>query len=56
MTDRAHHRPQMPGAGHFEAIESTTHGADPAVLAEAADRAATALVRGARDQTDQELV
>lgn len=56
MTDRAHHRPQMPGAGHFEAIESSTHGTDPAVLAEAADRAATALVRGARDQADQELV
>ncbi len=56
MTDRAHHRPQMPGAGHFEAIESTTHGADPALLAEAADRAATALVRGARDQADQDLV
>ncbi len=53
MTDRAHHRPSMPGAGHFEAIES---GADPAVLAEAADRAATALVRGARDQADAELV
>lgn len=56
MTDRAHHRPQMPGAGHFEAIESTSHGADPAVLAEAAERAATALVRGARDQADEELV
>jgi len=56
MTDRAHHRPQMPGAGHFEAIESTSHGTDPAVLAEAADRAATALVRGARDQADQDLV
>lgn len=56
MTDRAHHRPQMPGAGHFEAIESSRHGVDPAVLAEAADRAATALVRGARDQADQDLV
>ncbi len=53
MTDRAHHRPSLPGAGHFEAIE---HGADPAVLAEAADRAATALVRGARDQADADLV
>ncbi len=56
MTDRAHHRPQMPGAGHFEAIESSHHGVDPAVLAEAAERAATALVRGARDQADQDLV
>lgn len=46
----------MPGAGHFEAIESTSHGADPAILAEAADRAATALVRGARDQADEDLV
>jgi hypothetical protein len=56
MTDRRHHRPAMPGAGHFEAIETTAHGADPAVLAEAAERAATALVRGARDQADSDLV
>jgi hypothetical protein len=56
MTDRSHHRPSMPGAGHFEAIETTAHGADPAVLAEASERAATALVRGARDQADAELV
>lgn len=46
----------MPGAGHFEAIETTAHGVDPAVLAEAAERAATALVRGARDQADADLV
>lgn len=44
----------MPGAGHFEAIEQS--GVDPAVLGEAADRAATALVRGARDQVDEALV
>ena len=56
MTDRPHHRPSMPGAGRFEAIETTAHGADPAVLAEAAERAATALVRGARDQADSDLV
>ena len=54
MTDRRHHRPAMPGASHFEAIE--TDAADPAALAEAAERAATALVRGARDQADSELV
>lgn len=46
----------MPGASHFEAIETTSHGADPAVLLEAAERAATALVRGARDQADEALV
>ncbi|RNL64194.1 hypothetical protein EFK50_06580 [Nocardioides marmoriginsengisoli] len=56
MSERAHHRPQLPGAGHFEAIETTAHGVDPAVLAEAAERAATALVRGARDQADSDLV
>ncbi|MCW2783782.1 MAG: hypothetical protein JWP74_299 [Marmoricola sp.] len=56
MTERGHHRPSMPGASHFEAIETTVHGADPALLAEAAERAATALVRGARDQADAELV
>lgn len=53
---RGHHRPAMPGAGHFEAIETTSHGVDPAVLAEAAERAASALVRGARDQADTELI
>lgn len=46
----------MPGAASFEAIETTDHGADPAVLAEAAERAAIALVRGARDQADEALV
>ena len=46
----------MPGAGSFEAIESTDPAADPALIAEAADRAAVALVRGARDQADEALV
>ena len=46
----------MPGSASFEAIETTDHGADPAVLAEAADRAANALVRGARTQADAALV
>jgi hypothetical protein len=48
--------PRCPARGHFEAIQTTAHGADPAVLAEAAERAATALVRGARDQADADLV
>ncbi len=43
----------MPGARHFEAIEGAT---DPAVLSEAADRAAHALVRGSRGQADDALV
>ena len=43
MTDRAHHRPAMPGAMHFESVEG---GPDPAVLREAAERVAVALVRG----------
>ena len=46
----------MPGAGSFEAIEATDPVADPALVAEAADRAAVALVRGARDQVDEALV
>ena len=50
MSERRHHRPRFPGAKHFEAIEGDV---DPATLSEAADRAATALVRGARDQADQ---
>ena len=53
MTERRHHRPRFPGAKHFEAIEGTV---DPASLSEAADRAAAALVRGARDQADEALV
>jgi hypothetical protein len=56
MSERQHHRPAMPGSASFEAIETTDRGADPAVLAEAADRAATALVRGARTQADAALV
>lgn len=55
MTERPHHRPSLPGSGHFEAVESTS-ALDPAMLAEAADRAAHALVRGARDQADADLV
>jgi hypothetical protein len=40
------HRPQQPGSGFFESL---TGGTDPALVSEAADRAATLLVRGARD-------
>ncbi|MCW2819656.1 MAG: hypothetical protein JWR42_2443 [Marmoricola sp.] len=43
----------MPGAKHFEGIEGSS---DPATLSEAADRAAHALVRGARGHADEELV
>lgn len=56
MTERSHHRPALPGAASFEAIESTDPAADPALIREAADRAAVALVRGARDQADEALV
>jgi hypothetical protein len=56
MTERSHHRPTLPGAASFEAIASTDPAADPALIAEAADRAAVALVRGARDQADEALV
>jgi len=56
MTERSHHRPALPGSASFEAIESTDPAADPALIAEAADRAAVALVRGARDQADEALV
>jgi hypothetical protein len=53
MSERRHHRPMLPGAQSFEEIEGDL---DPAALSEAADRAATALVRGARDRADHELV
>lgn len=49
---RPHHRPTTPGAGFFTAIES---GSDPLQRGEAADRAATLLVRGARDSTDGDI-
>ena len=49
---RPHHRPMTPGDRFFEAIEA---GADPAAVAEAADRAATIIVRGART-ADQEAI
>jgi hypothetical protein len=52
VTDRPHHRPLTPGERYFAEIEA---GQDPALVAEAADRAATLIVRGARD-ADQAAV
>lgn len=49
MSDRPHHRPMTPGGGFFEALVG---GTDPALVSEAADRAATLLVRGARQSDD----
>lgn len=48
-SERIHHRPMTPGGGFFEALVG---GADPALVSEAADRAATLLVRGARESDD----
>jgi hypothetical protein len=48
---RVHHRPMRPGDRFFDAIES---GTDPARVREAADQAATLLVRGARGSDDPE--
>src|SRR3954449_11291183 len=54
MTDNArHHRPMLPGAAHFERIVDDV---DPAARTEAADRAATLLVRGAHDTEDEAVV
>ncbi|CAM3423467.1 hypothetical protein NODU109028_16370 [Nocardioides dubius] len=53
MTSRPHHRPLTPGDAFFEAVEG---GADPALVTEAAERAAALLVRGARGSEDQELI
>jgi hypothetical protein len=47
------HRPLLPGAAHFEA---TTGDVDPARHAEAADRCATLLVRGAHGTEDEAVV
>ncbi|MBZ5737598.1 hypothetical protein [Nocardioides mangrovi] len=49
MTDRQYHRPMTPGSLFFAALGG---GADPALVSEAADRAAALLVRGARDSDD----
>ncbi|MGI9155231.1 MAG: hypothetical protein ACR2FG_01125 [Marmoricola sp.] len=49
MSERPHHRPAMPGAMHFESVEG---GPDPAVLRDAAERAAVALVRGTTPADD----
>jgi hypothetical protein len=46
---RQHHRPMQPGDRFFDAIAS---GTDPARVREAADQAATLLVRGARGSDD----
>jgi hypothetical protein len=48
-----HHRPALPGAGHFQALPGDD---DPAVRTEAADRCATLLVRGARSTGDEAVV
>jgi hypothetical protein len=52
VSDRPHHRPTTPGGGFFEALVG---GTDPALVSEAADRAATLLVRGARETGDAEV-
>lgn len=49
MTGRQYHRPMTPGDGFFDALVGA---ADPALVSEAADRAAQLLVRGARDSDD----
>lgn len=52
MTGRQYHRPMTPGDGFFDALVGA---ADPALVSEAADRAAQLLVRGARDSADGEI-
>lgn len=49
MSQRPHHRPLAPGDQFFESIVG---GSDPALVSEAADRAATILVRGAGTSED----
>ena len=50
MTDRPHHRPLARWSDYFDEFEG---GADPALVSDAADRAATLLVRGARAAEDE---
>jgi len=49
MTGRQYHRPMTPGEGFFDALVGAS---DPALVSEAADRAAQLLVRGARGSDD----
>ncbi len=49
MVERPHHRPLPRWSGYFEEFEG---GSDPALVSEAADRAATLLVRGAERSGD----
>jgi len=49
MTERRHHRPMQPGDRYLAAVAG---GVDPSQVREAADRAATLLVRGAHDSDD----
>ena len=46
---RPHHRPTQKTSAFFDEVEG---GTDPALLTEAADRAAILLVRGARESSD----
>lgn len=52
MSEFRHHRPATPGAAFFEGL---TGGEDPALMSEAADRAATLLVRGASTSQDAQI-
>ena len=54
MVDQSrHHRPALPGEGHFDALVGDL---DPAERSEAADRAAALLVRGPRGDDDTAVV
>jgi hypothetical protein len=53
MTDRPHHRPLAPGSQFFAGIESERP--DPLRVAEAADRAAQAIVRRAHESGDSAI-
>ncbi len=53
VSERRHHRPVLPGAASFEDIEG---GLDPSTLSEAAERTASALVRGVHGHADADLV
>ncbi|MFZ2014414.1 MAG: hypothetical protein WAV00_11370 [Nocardioides sp.] len=52
MSQRPHHRPAVPGDRFFEGLEAEH---DPMLLAQAADRAAVLLVRGARESDDADV-
>lgn len=56
MASRKFHRPALRDSAQLDELATRQTGVDPAVLNEAAEHVAVALVRGARDEADEALI